>query len=77
MQYTDEDRNVACKYCCLLAQEDEDVVVKRIVGFYSRKFCKTEMTYSKMEKKMCVQWCGVCSEQAGEICIGQGISAND
>ena len=26
--YTDEDRNVvACKYCCLLAQEDEDVVV--------------------------------------------------
>ena len=32
--YTDGGRNVACKYCCLLAQEDEDVVEKRIVGFY-------------------------------------------
>ena len=28
-------------------------------------------------KRNCVQWCGVCSEQAGEICVGQGISAND
>ena len=25
--YTEGGRNVACKYCCLLAQEDEDVVV--------------------------------------------------
>ena len=36
--YTDRgSSNVACEYCCLLSQEDEDVVIKRIVGFYSRK----------------------------------------
>ena len=51
--YTDEGRNAACKYCCLLAQEDEDAVVKKIVGFYSRKFSKTEMTDTKMEKELC------------------------
>ena len=56
--YTDAGRNVAYKYCCLLAQEDKDAVVKRIVGFYSRKFSKTEMTYAKMEKELCaVVWC--------------------
>ena len=58
--YTDRgSSNVACEYCCLLAQEDEDVVVKRIVGFYSRKFNKTEkMAYAIMEKELCaVVWC--------------------
>ena len=56
--YTEKGRNVACKYCRLLAQEDEDVVVKRIVVFYSPKFSKTEITYAKMEKELCaVVWC--------------------
>ena len=47
----------------------KDVVVKRIVGFYSRKFSKTKMAYMLRWKRNCVQWCGVYSEQAGKIRI--------
>ena len=32
--YTDRGSNVACEYCFLLVQEDEDVVVKRVIGVY-------------------------------------------